>query len=65
MIATRSTDSRRRVVFGAWLVAIQPKTKLVLIFEEGYQAFSRCSAPRARGPDWARTSDPALIKRML
>ncbi len=39
--------------FGAWLVAIQPKAKWVNLEDS------------CRGPDWARTSDPALIKRML
>jgi hypothetical protein len=27
--------------------------------------FLKCSVPNDGGPDWTRTSDPALIKRVL
>jgi hypothetical protein len=53
-----------QVVFGAWFMASQPKTKFVIIFWERQDIYY-FSRGRARGPDWARTSDPALIKRML
>ena len=58
-----SLTFRSQVVFGAWLVASQPKTKFVIFWKLVYSRLDVSGC--VRGPDWARTSDPALIKRML
>ena len=68
MSATRSlTSFLLQVVFGAWFMASQPKTKFVIYIGSvgPFTLVPFTFTLRVGGPDWARTSDPALIKRML